>query len=35
MKKIKAILALILVAALFVTLFAACAKDNTNANTNT
>lgn len=35
MKKIKVILSLILVAALFVTLFAACAKDNTNANTNT
>lgn len=46
MKKFKAILALVLVAALFVTLFAACAqntetpstdtgKENTNTNTNT
>jgi len=42
MKKFKAILALVLVAALFVTLFAACATteekpntDNTNTNTNT
>ena len=42
MKKFKAILALVLVAALFVTLFAACAQnsetpntDNTNTNTNT
>lgn len=39
MKKFKAILALVLVACLFVTLFAACAKNdetpNTNTNTNT
>ena len=35
MKNFKAILALVLVACLFVTLFAACAKDNTNTDTNT